>query len=100
MLNAMRTWNAWFALWSEAVLLGFEAQAVVALRLVRFAGGGAKARSEANRMYTEKVQALGEAHTTASIVATKRGGSHHVAKKVLGVYKKRVRRNRRRLTRW
>jgi hypothetical protein len=47
----------------------------------------------------EKVQALGEAQTTASIEAIKGGSSHHVAKKVLGVYKKRVRRNRRRLTR-
>jgi hypothetical protein len=50
-------------------------------------------------MYAEKVQALGEAQTTASIEAIKGGNSHHVAKKVLGVYKKRVRRNRRRLTR-
>ena len=59
MLNAMRMWSAWFALSSQAVLLGFEAQAVMALRLVRLAGGGATARSEASRMYTEKVQALG-----------------------------------------
>jgi hypothetical protein len=50
-------------------------------------------------MYTEKVQALKEAQTTASIEAIKGGSSHHVAKKVLGVYKKRVRRNWRRLTR-
>jgi hypothetical protein len=39
-------------------------------------------------MYTEKVQALGEAQTTASIAAIKGGSSHHVAKKVLSVYKK------------
>jgi hypothetical protein len=50
-------------------------------------------------MYTEKVQALGEVQTTAAIEAIKGGSSHHVAKKVLGAYKKRVRRNRRRLTR-
>ena len=99
MLNAMRMWSAWFALSSQAALLGFEAQAVMALRLVRLAGGGAAARAEASRMYTEKVQAVGEAQTTASIEAIKGGSSHDVAKKVLGVYKKRVRRNRRRLTR-
>ena len=99
MLNAMRMWGAWFALSSQAALLGFEAQAVMALRLVRLAGGGAAARAEASRMYTEKVQALEEAQTTASIEAIKGGSSHHVAKKVLGVYKRRVRRNQRRLTR-
>jgi hypothetical protein len=99
MLNAMRIWSAWFALSSQAVLLGFEAQAVMALRLVRLAGGGATARSEASRMYTEKVQALGEAQTAASIEAIKGGSSCHVTKKVLGVYKKRVGGNRRRLTR-
>ena len=99
MLNAMRMWGAWFVLSSQAALVGFEAQAVMALRLVRLAGGGATARSEASRMYTEKVQALGEAQNTASIEAIKGGSGHHVAKKVLGVYKKRVRRNQRRLTR-
>ena len=91
-------WSAWFALSSQAVLLGFEAQAVVALRLVRFAGGGSKARSEASRMYTEKVQAFGEAQTAAAIASIKGRNSRHVATKVLGVYKKRVRGNRRRLT--
>ena len=61
MLNAMRMWSAWFALSSQAALLGFEAQAVMGLRLARLAGGGPTARAEASRMYTEKVQALRKA---------------------------------------
>jgi hypothetical protein len=48
-------------------------------------------------MITEKVQALGEAQTAAAIAAISGRNSRHVAKKVLGVYKKRVRGNRRRL---
>ena len=97
MLNTMRTWNAWFSLSSQAALLSLEAQSVMALRFIRFAAGGPLARSETSRMITEKVQALGEAQTAAAIAAISGRNSRHVAKKVLGVYKKRVRGNRRRL---
>ena len=50
-------------------------------------------------MVTEKVAALAEAQAAAAGAAIKGGKDHDVAKKVLGVYKKRVRANRRRLTR-
>ena len=96
MLNTMRTWNAWFTLSSQAALLGLEAQSVMALRFIRFAAGGPLARSETSRMIAEKVQALGEPQTAAAIAISGRN-SRHVATKVLGVYKKRVRKNRRRL---
>ena len=98
MSNAMKTWNAWFALSSQAALLGLEAQSVMALRFIRLAAGGASAKSETRRMVTEKVHALGEAQAATAIAAIRGGNSRHVAKKVLGVYKKRVRGNRRRLT--
>ena len=97
MLNTVRTWNAWFSLSSQAALLGLEAQSVMALRFIRFAAGGPLARSETSRMIAEKVQALGEAQTAAAIAVVGGRSSRHVAKKVLGVYKKRVRKNRRRL---
>ena len=99
MFNVMRTWNDWFALSTQTLMLGFEAQRVVALRFMRFAADGASARSEAGRMITEKVQALGEAQTAAAIATIKGCNSRDVATKVLRVYKKRVRRNRRRLIR-
>lgn len=98
MPSRMPTWNAWFALSSQAALLGLETQCVIALRLIRLASGGAIAESEARRMMTEKVEALGEAQTAAAITSIKGRNSHQVAKKALGVYKKRVRANRRRLT--
>jgi hypothetical protein len=98
MLNAMRTWNACVALSSQAALLALEAQGVMALRFIRFAAGGPAFQSEKDRMITEKVQALAEAQTAAAIATMRGADSRQVAKKVLGVYKKRVRRNRRRLS--
>jgi hypothetical protein len=98
MLNTMQAWNAWFTLSSQAALLGLEAQSVMALRFIRIAAGGPLARSETGRMITEKVQALGEAQAAAAFAAITGRSSPQVAKKVLGVYNKRVRGNRRRLT--
>jgi hypothetical protein len=90
--------NSWFALAYKAAQLGFDAQHVITLRLMRLASGGASAQTEAKRMISEKPAALLEAQIAA---ATTLGGgkSNSAAKKVLDVYKKRVRTNRRRLTR-
>jgi hypothetical protein len=134
MSNALRIWNNWVSLSSQAAMLPLHTQGVIALRLMRIAGG-ALARSdaeatrmgteaEATRMGTEKVQAVREAQAVApfgSITGNRRqiakksraGGNRrriakksmagrnrrHIAKKVAGVYKKRGRGNRRRLTR-
>ena len=99
MSNAFRTWNNWFSLSSQTAMLAWEAQRVIALRFMRIAAGGALARSEVTRMTAEKVQALGEAQAAAMVGAVTGRKSHHIAKKVVRVYKKRVRRKRRRLTR-
>jgi hypothetical protein len=99
MSNPMQMWNSWFALSSQAALLGFEAQSVVALRMMRLAAGGARSRSEAQRMVTEKMAALTEAQAAAVAGAITGGDSQQTAKKIMNVYQKRVRRNRRRLTR-
>ena len=98
MSNAFRVWNNWFSVSSQTAMLALEAQSVIALRLMRIAGGGALARSEATRMVTEKVQALGEAQAVAAVGSVNRN-RRHIAKKVVSVYKKRVRGNRRRLAR-
>jgi hypothetical protein len=99
MLNAnpMRAWNDWCALSFNAAQLAWDAQSVIALRLMRIATPGARGQSEARRMVTEKVAALAEAQTAAAVAVVKGESSHHVAKKVLRVYKKRVGANRRRL---
>ena len=112
MSNAFQVWNSWFSLASQAALLPLQTQSVIALRLMRLAGGGALARSEGTPMVTEKEQALEEEQAVpAGGSVTGRNRRHiakksmagrnrrHTAKKVVGVYKKRVRGNRRRLAR-
>ena len=99
MSNPVQAWNAWCALSLQTARLGWEAQNVIALRLMRLATQSPERQTEARRMVTEKVAALAEAQAAAVTTVMKGGKSHRVAKKVLGVYKKRVRANRRRLTR-
>jgi hypothetical protein len=99
MSNPMQMWNDWCALSVRAARLGWEAQGVMALRVMRMATQPAHSQTEARRMVTEKVAALGEAQAVVAAGVIKGGKSHRVAKKVLGVYKKRVRANKRRLTR-
>ena len=80
--------KTWLALSADSARLAFEAQQVIALRLMRIAAGGAAAQSEVARMFTEKAFACGEA---AATVAT--GGS---ARKVVRRYRSRVKANARR----
>jgi hypothetical protein len=98
MSNPMQSWNAWCALSLQTAWLGLEAQNVIALRLMRMAVQRPGSQAEARRIVTEKVAALSEAQAAAATAVIKGDKSHRVAKKVLGVYKKRVRANRRRLT--
>jgi hypothetical protein len=83
--------KTWFALSADNARLAFEAQQVIALRLVRMAAGGTAAQAEMTRMFSEKAFACGEA---AATVAT--GGS---ARKVVRRYRTRVKANARRLSR-
>jgi hypothetical protein len=96
--DLMRTWNAWYSLSMQAARLTWDAQAVVALRFMQIGRENSRGRqSETHRMLTEKLAALTEAAAVGT--AAIRGSSHRVAQKALGVYKKRVRRNKLRLTR-
>ena len=79
--------------------MGFEAQSVIALRVLRLAAGGARMEAEATRMITEKAAAAAEAQAVAAVAAMKGHPQHVVAGKTLKVFKKRVRANKRRLTR-
>jgi hypothetical protein len=51
----------WLAAATEGALLGFDAQRVIALRMMKIAAGGNAAHSEVTRMMTEKVSAAAEA---------------------------------------
>jgi len=99
MLNPLQMWNPWLALSAQAALLGWDAQQVIALRLVRIAAGGARGRAETQRMMTEKFAAAVAAQAVVAASAIEGGAGHRAGKKLLGVYGKRVRANRRRLSR-
>ena len=83
--------KSWMKLTSDATLLGFEAQQVIGLRLMRIAAGGKGASFENERMVTEKIAAFGEAATTLLT-----GGS---PEKVVRRYRTHVRKNKTRLSR-
>jgi len=91
--------NPWFTIARDTARLALDAQSVVALRLARFARSTEFDWREAQRMTAEKLEALAQVQvaTAFSLMSGKRG--HAVAKKAIGVYGKRVRRNRRRLSR-
>ena len=61
--------KSWVKLTSDAALLGFEAQQVIGLRLLRIAAGGEGASFESERMMTEKIAAFGEAAEISEIMA-------------------------------
>jgi hypothetical protein len=90
--------NRWIAFSFQAARLGWEAQNVIVLRLLRLAGGSDSGQTEARRMIAEKMSALTEAQAVVTSVALQGGSGHTAAKRVLNVYKKRVRANRRRLS--
>ena len=86
-----------FSLAFHAAMLGFQAQNVVALRMMRLAAGGAAGQAEAMRMVSEKIAAFAEAQLKASAAAAAGRSPTVAADKVLQTYTKRVRANRRRL---
>lgn len=90
--------NPWIALTLRATQLAWEAQQVIVLRLMRLALPGAPAKSEAGRMVSEKVAAFVEAQAAAATGTIAGGDGHRVATKVLNTYRKRVRKNKRRLS--
>jgi len=95
----MQMWNAWYSLSLQAARLAWEAPGVVALRCMKIAAESARGRrSEAHRMVTEKIAALAEAQIAAATAAIEGRSIRQVTKKVLGIYKKHVHRNKRRLT--
>ena len=96
MLN--REHNPWVVLTMRAFQLSWEAQSVIALRMMRLASGDVRGQAELNRMVVEKITAAAEAQVAAAAAMMNGHGDHVIAGKALTVYKKRVRANRRRLS--
>jgi hypothetical protein len=92
-------YNRWFAFAFRTMQLGFEAQQVIALRMMRVVAGGTLEQGEARRMVAEKSAAFAEAQATAVLAVVKGRKDTVIAGKVLRVVKKRVRANKRRLSR-
>ena len=90
--------NPWFSLIFEAIELGFESQNVIALRMMRLAGGGDIAQAEACHMIADKMAAGVEAQAVAASSVASGHKDMVVAGKVLQVFKKRVRDNKQRLS--
>lgn len=91
--------NPWFSVIFKTVQLGLEAQSVFALGMMRLATGGAAAPAEARRMIADKVAAGIEAQAVAASSLALGQKNPVVAGKILRVLKKRVRANKRRLSR-
>jgi hypothetical protein len=91
--------NPWLSLAYDAARLGLEAQWVIAARMMRLVAGGALAENEVQRMVSEKTAAFVEAQMVTVCALGSIRKRRTAAKKVLGVYRKRVRQNSRRLRR-
>jgi hypothetical protein len=91
--------NPWLALTFKTMQLGFYAQNVIALRMMRFAEGRFRGQNEARRMVTEKIAAGVQAQLTAASGIMTGEKDTVVAGKVLRGLQKRVQANKRRLSR-
>ena len=89
--------NPWLDLSWRAMQLGAESQAVMALRVMKLAAGGAAAAAESQLMVTEKVEAAAaaQAHLAVSLMT---GGGAQGARRAVAHYRRKVRANRRRLS--
>lgn len=88
--------TGWMDLAFDAMKLGAEAQAVVALRLMKLAAGGPGVDAESSRMVAEKVGAATELATKAAISAMT-GGAPVGPALAIAHYRRKVRANTRRL---
>ncbi|TWB40453.1 hypothetical protein [Nitrospirillum pindoramense] len=89
--------NAWMRNGFDSWLLGVEALQVITLRTLKLAAGGAAAQTEAQRMVNEKIAAgldLQMRALTGGLGVTADGATA----KVLAHYRRKVRANRRRLS--
>jgi hypothetical protein len=91
-----------FPLWpaySQLAQTAWDMNVVVTMRLMRLASGGALAQREAQRMVFEKSVALAEAQLAATAKMMAGAGIAGAARSASNVYRRKVRKNRRRLAR-
>lgn len=89
--------HSMFRLFADAMKMSADANQVIALRLMKIAQGGPRAKRESRLMVQEKLDAAAKAGLTAA-QAIARGDATHAPHRALAVYQKRVTRNLRRLS--
>lgn len=83
--------------WFEAARFAADTQRVVALRMMRLAGGGPLAVTEATRMVAEKMAAFTEAQAAVAATMMTGGTLKTASRKAYAPYRRTVRANSRRL---
>lgn len=78
---------------------GWDANAVVAMRMMRIASGGAIAQREMQRMIIEKGFAMAQAQAIAATKMMLGGSAAAASASASRVFRRKVRANKRRLTR-
>ena len=89
--------NPWFRTGFEAWSLGIEASSVIAHRTMKMIAGGEAAQAEARQMVSEKIEA-GLALQALALTGGLGFTVHGAAIKTLAHYRRKVRENKRRLT--
>jgi hypothetical protein len=85
--------------WMDAVRFNLEVQSVVSMRLMKIAAGGRDGAAEYTRMVQEKPRAAAAAQTAGSLALAKRRSVKAATNAAMVPIKKRVRANRKRLSR-
>jgi hypothetical protein len=91
----MLFWKSWF----EAAQFSLEAQSVIAMRLMKIAGGGQDGAAEYTRMVMEKVDAVAAAHTAGALALVGGKNPEAATRLAMAPIKRRVRANHVRLIR-
>jgi hypothetical protein len=91
--------HAYWKLWTDAWSVGLEAQRVMAMRVARISGGGAKADAECRRMVSEKFAATAAAQAAGAAALAAGKGIDTAAALALVPVMRTVRANYRRLSR-
>lgn len=89
--------NPWFRIGMDAWSLGLEASSVIGLRTMKIAAGGVSGDAESRRMVAEKVEA-GLALQSMALRGALGATAPTIAAKTMAHYRKKVRANRRRLS--
>jgi hypothetical protein len=86
-----------FNSWLTAAHIGYEAQSVMVMRMMRLAAGGPVAAAEARRMMAEKMAAAADAQIAFGLAIANGSAMHHAAAKAFLPFRRRVSANHRRL---